>query len=137
LDHAVLLRGGATVAEAVRRGMIALMRGDPAAAAAICAGERSWRENLILALADHQLGRLREAAIQAGRVHDALHDAGAYQYGELAAQWGKPDEALGWLETAVRLRDHGLTRISVDQFLDPVRDTPRFGAVVRALNLPK
>jgi TolB-like protein/DNA-binding winged helix-turn-helix (wHTH) protein len=136
LRHAASLRGHASVAEEDLRGMIALMRGDPATTAAICAGALNWQENVQLAIAYHRLGRTQDAAASAARVHAALGDAGAYQYAEIAAQWGHRDEALSWLETAYHLRDHGLTRINTDPWLDPVRDAPRFKDVVRRLSLP-
>ncbi len=136
LGHAASLRGGASILEDDLRGMIALMRGDPASTVAICGGGRNWHENVVLAIAYHQLGRPRDAAAQAAQLHAVLGDAGAYQYAEIAAQWGNTDEALIWLETALRLRDPGLTRINTDPWLDPVRDMPRFRGVVQRLNLP-
>jgi TolB-like protein/DNA-binding winged helix-turn-helix (wHTH) protein len=136
LGHAASLRGGASVLEDDLRGMIALMRGDPATTVAICGGGRNWHENVALAIAYHQLGRPQDAAAQAAQLHAVLGDAGAYQYAEIAAQWGNAEEALNWLETALRLRDPGLTRINTDPWLDPVRDAKRFRRVVQGLKLP-
>lgn len=136
LDHAASLRGGASVIEDDLRGMIELMRGDPARTVAICGGARNWHENVELAIAYRKLGRLEEATASAAKVHDVLREAGAFQYAEIAAQWGNKDEALGWLEAAYQLRDAGLPRINTDPWLDPVRDTPRFRDIVRKLHLP-
>ena len=36
-------------------------------------------------------------------------DAFAYQYATIYAQWGDRAKALEWLDTAVRLRDPGLS----------------------------
>jgi TolB-like protein/DNA-binding winged helix-turn-helix (wHTH) protein len=136
LRHAASLRGSPSVLEDDLRGMIALMRGDPATTVAVCGRALNWQENVALAIAYYQLHRPQDAATSAARVHAVLGEAGAYQYAEIAAQWGSKDEALSWLETAYQLRDHGLTRINTDPWLDPVRDAPRFREIVQKLNLP-
>jgi len=63
-------------------------------------------------------------------------DTYAYNYAEITAQWGNSGEALGWLDTALRLRDSGLADMKVNPFLDPLRKQPRFQAIERALNFP-
>jgi hypothetical protein len=45
-------------------------------------------------------------------------------------------KALEWLETAWRLRDGGLEHLKTDPLLDPIRQEPRFQAVMRELKFP-
>ena len=47
-----------------------------------------------------------------------------------------PAKALGWLETAMRLHDTGLSHLKADPLLDPLRNESRFQAVVRQLKFP-
>jgi hypothetical protein len=44
---------------------------------------------------------------------------------------------LEWLDTAMRLRDSRLGYLRTDPFMDPLRDEPRFQAVMRELKFPK
>jgi hypothetical protein len=43
---------------------------------------------------------------------------------------------LEWLESALRLRDPGLTLLKVDALMDPLRQEPRFRAIERELKFP-
>jgi hypothetical protein len=45
--------------------------------------------------------------------------------------------ALGWLETALKVRDPGLLGLKSELLLDPVRNEPRFIAVERAMKFPE
>jgi hypothetical protein len=60
----------------------------------------------------------------------------AYQYAQIYAQWGRPADALRWLETAYVLKDSGLNEIKVSPFLDPVRNLPEFIDIERRLDFP-
>jgi hypothetical protein len=60
----------------------------------------------------------------------------AYQFAQIYAQWGNRGRALDWLDTAMRLRDTGLTGLKTDPLLDPLRDQPRFQAIERKLKFP-
>jgi tetratricopeptide (TPR) repeat protein len=57
-------------------------------------------------------------------------EAASYQYAQVYAQWGDADKALGHLEHAWEIRDPGFTLINGDDFLDPLRDHPRFKALM-------
>jgi len=46
---------------------------------------------------------------------------------------GKP---LEWLDTALRLRDPGLEPSKTDPLIDPLRQEPRFQAMIRELKFP-
>ena len=58
----------------------------------------------------------------------------AYQYAQINAVLGDPDEAFRWLAKAREIRDPGLTgNVYVDPLLDPLRADPRYDALVREL----
>jgi hypothetical protein len=60
----------------------------------------------------------------------------AYQYTQIYTQWGDTAKALDWLETAMRLRDPGLSGLKTDPLIDPLRQEPRFRAIEQALKFP-
>jgi tetratricopeptide (TPR) repeat protein len=95
-----------------------------------------WTVQQCLALAYDKLGHHADAEAALTRLRALQGDNAAYQYAEIFAQWGKPDQALDWLETALRLRDPGLYSTRVDPLLDPLRKEPRFQAIERALKFP-
>jgi hypothetical protein len=65
-----------------------------------------------------------------------VHDALAYSYVWVYAQWGSVAKALDWLETAYRVRDSDLEQLKTDPLVDPLRREPRFQAIERALKFP-
>ena len=89
-----------------------------------------------LAIIYEKLGRHADAEALVADIHATLGDVAAYQYAQIAAQWGNHAQALDWLNTAVRVRDPGLSDLKVDWQLDPIRDDPRFQAIERALKFP-
>jgi TolB-like protein/DNA-binding winged helix-turn-helix (wHTH) protein/Tfp pilus assembly protein PilF len=94
------------------------------------------RTQLCLSIAYDKLGRNSDAEAQVAKLRASAKDAGAYQYAEIKAQWGKPAQALEWLDTAVRLRSAWLVWVKKDPLLDPLRNEPRYQAIVRALKFP-
>jgi serine/threonine-protein kinase len=131
LRHAEAVTGAMPPALTYLLGKAELMRGDPAAARAACAGARTWLEDMVLALAAHALGQQHEAEAHLAAIQAKLHDAGAYNYAVIYAQWGQRADALQWLQAAWRLRDPGLVDIKVNPMLDPVRDAPEFQDIQR------
>ena len=115
-------------------GDIALVRGQAAEA-------KAWYEK-----ESGPLSRLRGLASVAMRLGDA---AGAerfraelvdrfgtnsfYQQAQIFAQWQRLPDALGALEKALELGDSGLVLMQSDPMLDPVRQDPRFMAVLGRL----
>src|SRR5215469_15694339 len=89
-----------------------------------------------LALAYHKLSRQADAETALARFKALQGDAGAYGYATIYAQWGNMPKALGWLETALRLRDAQLVSLKTDPLLDPLRQEPRFKAIERELKFP-
>ena len=58
-----------------------------------------------------------------------------YWLAAIFATLGDKDAAFRELETAYQARDWFLPRMKVDPFLDPLRDDPRFEAMIKRLNL--
>ena len=115
-------------------GDIALMEGDPAAARALYEQEPDeasrWRG---LAIAEAKLGRMDQATAAYDKLVKIGMGASHYQQAQVMAQWGRGDDALGFLEQALALRDAGLVRLRNDPLLDPVRTQPRFIAIEREI----
>jgi serine/threonine-protein kinase len=89
-----------------------------------------------LALAYHKLGRHADAETALARETALEGDAGAVDYADIYAQRGNIPKALDWLETALRLRDRRLMWLKTEPLLDPLRNEPRFEAVLQALKFP-
>jgi serine/threonine-protein kinase len=70
------------------------------------------------------------------RMQQLFGDAASYQYAEIFAQAGDKQRALAALDSAWAIRDGGLINIQVDPFLDPIRNEPRFQAIVKRMNFP-
>lgn len=113
-----------------------LAKGDPAAAERICAGGDGFSDYQILATAYHALGRQAEAETQFAKLQRAAGDRAAYNYAQIYAQWGRPVEAMRWLETAYTLGDTGLNEIKVSPLLDPIRKFTQFTDIEQHLNFP-
>ncbi|MEO8618872.1 MAG: TIR domain-containing protein [Sphingomicrobium sp.] len=61
-------------------------------------------------------------------------DNGLYQQAQVLAQWGQPDAALDALDKAFAALDSGLAYAFSDPFLAPLRETPRFKALLAKLH---
>jgi TolB-like protein/DNA-binding winged helix-turn-helix (wHTH) protein len=134
LRHAEQLGFGGAPADDIRA-RAAMVKGDAAAAARICAGRKDWAQDVCLAIADHRIAKQADAAAALARLQSTFGDNGAYQYAQIYAAWSQPSEALNWLETAYRIRDDGLLDVEADSVFDSVRQTPRFKAIEDRLEL--
>ena len=121
---------------AALRGQIALMQDDPATARVVCAGKGSWEVDLCRAIANQRLGHHDEASGDLARVRQTLGDTGAYNYAQVFAQWGQADEALHWLDEALKLHDTGLILLKADPLLSPLRQLPKFRTLEGRLGFP-
>jgi tetratricopeptide (TPR) repeat protein len=121
------------------RGFTSYMTGDLEAARASC--ERGSRAAAVIlvcqAVTYGRIGRRTDAAAALAAIKSAFGDAAAYQYMQIYAQWGDVPRALEWLEKALQLKDSGLEKMKIDPLLDPLRNEPRFQAVMRELNFPE
>jgi TolB-like protein/Flp pilus assembly protein TadD len=95
-----------------------------------------WESQWCLAVTYDKLGKHAEAEAEMSKLKADGGDAAAYQYATIYAQWGNPPKALEWLETALRLRDPGLVDLRTDPLMDPLRQEPRFKAVMLKLKFP-
>ena len=119
------------------RGLALYGLGDLETARASCEMKRDdWLSQQCLAVVYDKLGHHADAEVELGKMKSAQGDSSAYQYTTIYAQWGDRPKALEWLDTAMRLRDPGLTLLKTDPLLDPLRKEPRFQAIERALKFP-
>ena len=118
------------------RGWIQIATGNAEEASRTCApgGDLIVAECTVLAL--HKLGKLTEAETALAKLQTIAGEKGAYNYAEIYAQWGQPDEALHWLNRALDLRDNGLLFLKVDPMLDPIRNTPAFADIEQRMHFP-
>jgi TolB-like protein len=119
------------------RGLTDYQLGDLAGARATCeARPNYWGTQWCLALVYEKLGRHAEAQAAVAKIQAMQGDTTAYQYSTIYAQWGDAAKALEWLESAMRLRDPGLSLLKVDPLMDPLRKEPRYQAIEQELKFP-
>jgi TolB-like protein/Tfp pilus assembly protein PilF len=117
--------------------IIAILRGDPAAALAAAQGEvvGVWRDSA-LALAT-QIGTDRHAADAALKaLTDKDADVAAFQVAQVYALRGDDAAVFAWLERALASGDAGTSLLLLDPFLARYRGDPRFLAFCRKVGLP-
>jgi TolB-like protein len=94
---------------------------------------RMTGEGMIAARARDERGV--ERAIS--QLENAYGPAVTYQVAAIRSQAGDGDRAFAAFDQAVTLRDPGLVGLKTDPFLDPIRDDPRYTALVRRLGFPR
>ena len=111
--------------------------GNLAGARATCEARPSyWGTQWCLALVYQKLGRHADAQAAVAKIQAMQGDTTAYQYSTIYAQWGETPKALEWLESAMRLRDPGLSLLKTDPLMDPLRKELRYQAIERELKFP-
>jgi len=83
-----------------------------------------------LAITSSKLGRQDNAQQYLDELIDIKGEAASYQYAQIYAQWGETDKALAALERALEIRDTGFALIKMDSHVDPIREHPRFKALL-------
>jgi serine/threonine-protein kinase len=114
---------------------------DEEVAAAVAEHSASGNTEVAEALAlfyvdgDYREARRRVADMWAGLASATYVPPGAiaWQY----AAGGEDSLALDWLERALEERDPNMPYLAADPFYDPLRDNPRFQALLRRMNLPQ
>ncbi len=96
-----------------------------------------WGAQWCLAVSYEKLGRLADAQASLAKLKQLQGNSAAYQYATIYAQWGDAPKALEWLETALKVRDPGVTLMKDDPFMDSLRKEPRFQAIERELKFPQ
>jgi TolB-like protein/cytochrome c-type biogenesis protein CcmH/NrfG len=96
----------------------------------------SWMQHTGATAILHRLGRPAEAEAHfAALVEMGKTENNFVQQADIHAQLGNIEAALDCLEGALQLGDPGLSQLLVDPFLDPVRNDPRFLALLRKVRL--
>jgi serine/threonine-protein kinase len=114
-----------------------LMLGRPGEAAPVLEKVRDerWRtycEALLAArTGDRALALSRLAALQQDQGEMA-----SYGYGQILAQLGDKDPAFAALDRAWEILDFRLIGLRVDPYVDPLRDDPRYAALVARIGFP-
>jgi TolB-like protein len=117
-------------------GITYYMSGDFERAGAACAKAGEVNGPWCLAMIYDKLGRHTEAEAMFSRVRSVAGDRFAEGYADIYAQWGDTARALDWLDKAMRNRDPYLAYTKVNPFFDPLRNEPRYRAIVQALKFP-
>jgi TolB-like protein/DNA-binding winged helix-turn-helix (wHTH) protein len=137
LKNADALRSTTPGASLGAIGNIHYLLGDFTSARSTCEQNRDDPgSQFCLALAYDKLGRHGDAEAELKKFQTASGDAGIYTYAQIYAQWGNRPKALESLDTAMRWRDPNLENLKTDPLLDPLRQEPRFQAVLRELKFP-
>ncbi len=87
-----------------------------------------------IAIASFRKGDRAAAKAAFDRLVAEEGDNGLYQHAQVLAQWGQPDAALNALDKALAGLDSGLAYALSDPFLAPLRETPRFKALLAKLH---
>jgi tetratricopeptide (TPR) repeat protein len=117
-------------------GLTYYLLGDAESARSSCLTEKSAFGQYCLAITYDRLGRHADAEAMLANMRTSRGDADALRYSCIYARWGNKARALDWLETAMRLRDPRLEFLKMDPIIDPLRNEPRFQAVMRELKFP-
>lgn len=86
-----------------------------------------------LAVLENRVGNRLAAEKALASLVTEVGDSALYQQAEVAAQFGRTDEALALLSRARMVGDSGLTAIASDPLLDPIAKDRRFKAFVREM----
>ncbi len=114
-----------------------LLEGRPAEALAVSQHPTTELFRLVgAALANHDLGHAKESQLLLDEMIAKNADGGAYQIAEVYAWRGEKDRAFEWLERARAQHDGGLVYLKADPALRGLRGDPRWGPLLKAVNLP-
>ncbi len=119
------------------RGVADYLLGDLESARSSCDIKPDhWSSVWCLSLTYEKLGRHADAQAELKKFQAVFGDAAAYQCATIYAQWGNTAKALESLDRALRLPDAGVVYSKTDPLMDPLRQDPRFQAIVRGLKFP-
>ncbi len=86
-----------------------------------------------VAMVAHKLGNKNEAAAALENIRKDVGDSSLYQQAQILAQWGDRAAALAALEKARKIGDSGLVLARNDPQLAPLRNEPRYRALLRSI----
>lgn len=117
-------------------GDIEIVEGDLPAARAAFARESAALVRLRgEAMVEYQLSGSEAGQAKLDELIAQFGDNSLYQQAQIQASWGEVEAALSALEAGLTKGDPGLMRAGVDPHLDPIRQEPRFQAILAALGL--
>jgi len=117
---------------------VRIAQGHPAEALAVAErSEFAWVKHLGRAMALHDLGREAEAREAAQALVAKVRGYSDYQIAMAYAHLGDRDAALDWLERDIATKDSNLAFLPVDPLFKPLRDMPRFRALLAKVNQPR
>jgi serine/threonine protein kinase/tetratricopeptide (TPR) repeat protein len=98
----------------------------------------SWMSLVVIGHAYAKQGKRNETEQQISRLRELAktHYIRPYYIASIYATLGDKDKAFAELERSFEERDCYLNRISVDPFMDPLRDDPRFKSLLKRMGLP-
>jgi TolB-like protein/cytochrome c-type biogenesis protein CcmH/NrfG len=116
--------------------MSEFMLGDVNSAAIEVAKEPlDWMRFSGLAILEQKLGNVEDARAAMDSLIAGYRDNGLYQQAQVYAQWGDLEKSIHALNRARDIGDPGVAQILVDPLIDPLRDLPAFGALMKAVAL--
>ena len=120
------------------QGLVSLLEGHPDVAGAQAAGLTSEPSRLVLlAVAEHDL----KHPAQSQQALDALiakySQDNPYRIAEVYAWRGDRDRAMSWLDRAYTQHDRLLRFIKFNPLFRPLREDPRYSALLRKMGLPE
>jgi len=97
-----------------------------------------WMRWAASAVILQRLGREQEARLNLAEIAKKEdQECATIQRADIYAQWGDVELAFRNLDLAVSYGDPGLAQLLVDPFMDPIRDDPRFIALINKLGFEK
>jgi hypothetical protein len=88
------------------------------------------------AIIEARTGNTAGAMQRLSRLRDLYGDSAVYQQAQVLAQLRQVDGAVAALERSFVVKDSGLLSMAADPFLDPVRNDPQFGELLKKMKFP-
>ena len=117
-------------------GVAYYLNGNLPDALKVCEGAADISELICAAITYDRIGQREDAERALAKLRAAQGEGGAVSYAWGYAQWGDRGRALDYLEAAMRSRDPWLQFVKTYPLTDPLREEPRFQAVLRELKFP-
>jgi serine/threonine-protein kinase len=70
------------------------------------------------------------------RMQELFGSTVSYQFAQIHAQSGDRERVFSELDNAIEVKDAGLIYLKYDPYMDPIRDDPRYAALIRKLKFP-
>ena len=102
----------------------------------MCEGGADISELICAAITYDRIGQREDAERTLAKLRNAQGEGGAVSYAWVYAQWGDRGRALDYLEADTRSRDPWLQFVKTYPLTDPLREEPRFQALLRELKFP-